>query len=174
MEKYTEILKLKEMLEQENIPFEFNDDFFGEKERNGINADPKYYPAYSLVIYKDGKQLCDAVEHYGSYGQGQDLLEIMGGLTMEEGRSDGVLGWLSADDVFKRFKYCYEHNTSEYQPEELPIKIGYLVRKEHCGIFEVTAYNLADCENNSNQIIEIYRYNRPDYELIWKKPREEQ
>lgn len=28
MTKYTEILKLKKMLEEANIPFEFTDDFF--------------------------------------------------------------------------------------------------------------------------------------------------
>lgn len=32
MAKYTEIWKLKVMLEQSNIPFEFTDDFFQEKE----------------------------------------------------------------------------------------------------------------------------------------------
>lgn len=32
--KYTEILKLKEMLEEAHIPFTFTDDFFNVKEKN--------------------------------------------------------------------------------------------------------------------------------------------
>ena len=39
----------------------------------------------------------------------------MGGLTEEEEEFDSVLGWLSSEEVFKRFKYCYEHNTKVYK-----------------------------------------------------------
>ena len=108
--KYTEILKLKDMLEKANIPFEFTDDLYGIK--NNINWFMlNNYPAYQIRI----GNLCDAVEHCYSYGNEQDLLEIMGGLTAEEQLSDGVLGWLTAEEVFKRFKYCYENNTSIYE-----------------------------------------------------------
>lgn len=31
---------------------------------------------------------------------------------------DDVLGYLTAEEVFKRFKYCYKHNTSVYRKEE--------------------------------------------------------
>lgn len=37
--KYTEILKLKRLLEEANIPFEFTDDFFGVKERAKFSAE---------------------------------------------------------------------------------------------------------------------------------------
>lgn len=110
--EYKEILRLKEMLEKAGIPFEFTDNhfgYFGEKYKRGI-----FYPAYSIIISKNGKRLCDAIEHYGSYGQERDLLEIMGGLTAEEQKRDDVLGYLTAEEVFKRFKYCYEHGTSTY------------------------------------------------------------
>ena len=43
----------------------------------------------------------DAIEHYGSYGNELDLLEIMGLLTPEEQEHDSVLGCLSAKDVLK-------------------------------------------------------------------------
>ena len=49
------------------------------------------------------------------YGNENDLLEIMGGLTEEELKYDSVLGNLTAEEVFKRFKYCYENNTSIYE-----------------------------------------------------------
>ena len=40
----------------------------------------------------------------------------MGGLTEEENEDYySVLGWLTAEEVFKRFKYCYENNTDKYK-----------------------------------------------------------
>lgn len=116
--EYKEILKLKEMLEKANIPFKFTDDLFNTKSihielRQQIQDSIKdQYPAYSIQIIKNGKVLCDAVEHTLSYGNKEDLLEIMGGLTEEEQENDSVLGYLTAKEVFKRFKYCYEHSTS--------------------------------------------------------------
>lgn len=41
----------------------------------------------------------------------------MGGLTEEEMEYDSVLGYLTAEEVFKRFKYCWEHQTSVYKEE---------------------------------------------------------
>lgn len=116
MERYTEILKLKEMLEKANIPFEFTDDLFGAKQ-DGITHD-KRYPAYQIRLNKD----IDVVQHCYSYGEEKNLLEIMGGLTEEEWEIDGVLGCLTAEEVFKRFKYCYENDTAVYKAENSEIK----------------------------------------------------
>lgn len=119
--KYTEILKLKRMLEEANIPFEFTDDFWGvnKLEKNG-KITPylgelyrNKYPAYQIRL----GDLADAIQYDGSYGNRQDLLEIMGGLTEKEKEEDSVLGYLTAEEVFKRFKYCYEHKTSTYKKE---------------------------------------------------------
>lgn len=118
--KYTEILKLKRMLEEANIPFEFTDDFFGAKEKFETAAPmakvyySHQYPAYQIRL----GDLADAIEHGFSYGNQRDLLEIMGGLTEEEMKYDDVLGYLTAEEVFKRFKYCWEHQTSAYKEEE--------------------------------------------------------
>ncbi len=103
-----EILKLKQMLEDAKIPFEFTDDFF--------HGDHK--PSYQIIIRnKENPKyaLCDVIYHYGSYGYDQNLLEIMGALTEEEEEDNSVLGYLTANEVFKRFKYCYEHNTKFYK-----------------------------------------------------------
>jgi len=43
-----------------------------------------------------------------------DLIEICGGLTAEESNQGPVLGYVSAADAFKRFKYCYKNNTHIY------------------------------------------------------------
>ena len=103
--EYKEIFRLKEMLEEANIPFEWEiNNFICSK-------------GYKIVIYsKDGTCLCDCIENLGSYGNKEDKLEIMGGLTEEESTTDySVLGWLTAEEVFKRFKYCYENNTAKYK-----------------------------------------------------------
>ena len=101
-----EIKRLHKMLDEANIPHTFTEDMF----RNY-----SLYPSYQIVIEKDGIRLCDVVYFNGSYGYGEGLLEIMGGLTEEEKEYDEILGCLTADEVFKRFKYCYENNTSLYK-----------------------------------------------------------
>lgn len=115
--KYSEIFKLKRMLEEAGIPFTFSDDTFGVKKKfdagNPVVKAYYYhlYPAYQIRL----GNLADAIENCFSYGNEQDLLEIMGGLTEEEEEYGGVLGWLTAEEVFKRFKYCWEHQTSVYK-----------------------------------------------------------
>lgn len=164
--KNTAILKLKEMLEKANIPFEFEDDFFGTGE-----------PAYSLRIIKDGKQLCDVIEHSGSYGNASDLLEIMGGLTIEEGDCDSVKGHLTAEEVFERFKYCYEHNTSTYSTDFPEVQVGDIIKGNDNTCYQVIGISDYDCAMIAltnipipiKDIISVYRYGGRDYKLVWQK-----
>lgn len=88
---YTEILKLKEMLEQAKIPFEWDD---------------KHFDGYHLIYAVEDEQVCSVIEFFGSYGASRDLLEIMGLMTEEEQRKTGdeVLGNLTAENVFNRIK----------------------------------------------------------------------
>lgn len=90
-EKYTEIFRLKKMLEDANIPFEFlwHGDLMGFQ---------ICYPATG------DKRVCSVIEHSFSYGNEDNLLEICGLLTEEEAEVDSVLGYLSADNVFERIK----------------------------------------------------------------------
>ena len=110
--KYTEILRLKEMLEKANIPFTFTDDFFGAKKRGILEENS--YPAYQIRLNKN----IDVIQHFGSYGEDENLLEIKGGLTVEESKESSVLGYLTAEEVFKRFKYCYENGTMFYKGDQ--------------------------------------------------------
>lgn len=97
---YKEILKLKDMLTEANIPFKFK----------------KLLDGYQIIMYdRNQKAICDVIEHFGSYGNAEDKLEIMGALTEEESENNSVLGYLTAEEVFKRFKYCYENNTDIYK-----------------------------------------------------------
>ena len=86
--KYQEILRLKAMLTNANIPF-FFDEF--------LNGGQICYPA------REGR-ICSVIEHDGSYGRESDTLEIMGLLTKKEQKHDDVCGNLTAETVFRRIK----------------------------------------------------------------------
>lgn len=92
--KYTEIFKLKKMLEKAKIPFAFIE----------------HHSVGYQILYPAGgeKRQCSVIEHSFSYGNKQDLLEIMGLLTDEELKYDDVVGYLSAENVFYRIKEHYE------------------------------------------------------------------
>ena len=92
---YKEIFKLHNMLENNNIPHTLH----------------KMFDGWQIIYPEKGKkQVMDAIEHFGSYGSEQDLLEIMGLLTEEEEKINSVLGCLTAQDVFNRI---YEHYISD-------------------------------------------------------------
>ena len=109
-EKYTEIFRLKEMLKKENIPFEFEEDEeykkyiiripINESIRKQDNKEP-------LMIVYQGKY---------TYGGRNNLLEICGGTTLEERKEQGeeCLGYLTAENVLERIKYCYLNQTRKY------------------------------------------------------------
>lgn len=88
------INKLAKLLDEAGVPYIRNPIWGGEKIRIGA--------------------LCDAVYHNFSYGNENDLLEIMGGLTEEEAEEDSVLGYLTPEEVAERFEYCYRNNTDTY------------------------------------------------------------
>lgn len=89
---YREILRLKKMLEDAHVQFEFR------KQQNGghiYSVDFDYYWGNGWSV----------IEHDGSYGRERDLLEISAGLMTEEEKfreKDDVLGYLTAEQVFAR------------------------------------------------------------------------
>lgn len=104
-EKYTEIFRLKELLERENIPFEFEKD--------------EEYKEYIIRIPKEcNKEECLMIVYQGEYTYGgrNNLLEICGGMTLEERKEQGeeYLGYLTAENVLERIRYCYLNQTSKY------------------------------------------------------------
>ena len=94
-----------------------------EEESKTICQVPKKSPvgcgstAFQIMINLENGETIDAICNSASYGHKDGLLEIMGGLTEEEGDGESVLGYLTAEEVFKRFKYCYENNTTIYKEE---------------------------------------------------------
>lgn len=101
-ESYTEILKLDKMLTEANIPHTLERLFDG-----------------WTIIYpsKDKNVVADAIQHYGSYGNAENLLEIMGLIEPEE-TPDCVLGHLTAEDVFNRVSKHYEAHKNEKGGEQ--------------------------------------------------------
>lgn len=65
MEKYNEILKLKEMLTQHRIPFDFSE----------------FHGGYHICYPSKDNVICSVIEHDYSYGREKDKLEIQGLLT---------------------------------------------------------------------------------------------
>ena len=100
--KYTEIFKLKEMLEKANISFEFIDRSKAFDRDNTLDYDEWGYQI--LVRRSDAEEFempTSIIEGFGTYGSEKNLLEIW-----ESGKED-VEGWLSADEVFKRIEEKY-------------------------------------------------------------------
>lgn len=89
---YTEIIRLHEMLVNANIPHNFN----------------KLLGGYQITYPASENWVCSVIEHVGSYGHESNLLEIMGLLTKEEEENDSVVGYLTAENVYKRISTHYE------------------------------------------------------------------
>lgn len=104
--KYTEIFKLKEMLEKENISFEY------ENQTQTIRG--MKFERYQICCPKFENRYISIIQGHGTYGENQDLLEIMGLLTKHELQSDSVVGYLTAENIFKRIKeHLSKENTYE-------------------------------------------------------------
>lgn len=97
--KYTALAKVHEMLTAEKIPHLYE----------------RFYNGW-VIRFTDGViDEVDGVQHFGSYGESENLIEIIGAITKKEAEQDSVLGYLTAEEVFKRFKYCYKHKTTVYK-----------------------------------------------------------
>lgn len=97
---FKEIFKLQEMLQKDNIELEFIDSTFKMQDRE--------YTAYQICCPNSDDRYISVIQSHGSYGRDKDLLEIMGLLTDEELEHDGVVGYLTADNVFDRIKNYLE------------------------------------------------------------------
>ena len=116
--KYKEIHKLKKMLEDTDIPFDWIEGWgYDEKETEKLRKiAPDLMERYQICCPEGSFNHCDnrwisVIEGFGTYGAEQDRLEIMGGLTEEE-KEEGyeVIGWLTAEEVFERIKKLEEEN----------------------------------------------------------------
>ena len=98
--KYTEIIRLKELLDYRNIPCEFIDRNKIFDKDNLLN----YNWGYQIIVYKPNtrERLISVIEGFGTYGESENLLEIW-----ESGKED-VEGYLSCKEVFERIMEVYK------------------------------------------------------------------
>lgn len=101
--KKAEIIRQKEMLDDAGIPYEyFEDDFFSAK---GTAIEKALYPSYQIRL----NDKVDVIQHLLSHGYSRNLLEICEGEKVE--------GFLTAAEVFNRFKYHYETSMAKRREE---------------------------------------------------------
>jgi hypothetical protein len=99
-ENYTEIHKLKDMLNEAEISFGFY-----------FRATFEGYQILYPDVYDSCSPVCSVIQHKYSYGHEEDLLELSGLLTREEMDNDeDVIGWLTAENVFGRIKEHWDKN----------------------------------------------------------------
>ena len=96
--KYKEIFKLKKMLEDAKIPFDF---FEANPDMRTLIPEWEHW---HINYPNREKCIISVIEGIGTYGEADDKLEIMGGLTEEEAENNDVVGWLTAENVFERIK----------------------------------------------------------------------
>ena len=98
--KYTEIFKLKDMLDAIDLEYEFYD-------RSIDIGEYKHYHYQIILLDEKGDRIVSVVQGSCTYGGDNNKLEIMGLLTPEEEEHDSVVGWLTADEVYERIMNYY-------------------------------------------------------------------
>lgn len=84
---YKEIHKLHQMLIDAGIPHEFE----------------RIYDGWQVTYPSVENFVIDAIQHFGSYGAGQNLLESMSDENRQR-TGDSCEGYLTASEVFKRIE----------------------------------------------------------------------
>ena len=109
--KYSEIFKLDVMLTEAGIPHDFADEGWvvGPVKRSHYHI---YYPSRAIwqSEERDFYSTCSVIEGNFSYGGDENLLEIMGLMTLEEREdyADDVIGSLTAEEVFSRIEKAWK------------------------------------------------------------------
>lgn len=92
--KYTEIFRLRDMLDAADIEYSFYNFSF----RNA-------YEHYQIEVFNSKNiRIISVAEGDATFGRKDNLLEIHGCLTPEEEKRDSVAGYLTAENVFERIK----------------------------------------------------------------------
>lgn len=94
---YTEITRLHDMLEENQIPHFFH----------------RMYDGWQVIYPNAENRKISAVQHYFSYGSRENRIEIMGGITPADDTSGSVLGHLTAENVFGRIITMHKTKLSD-------------------------------------------------------------
>lgn len=98
-QKYKEIFRLKKMLEDAKIPFDFFSLYDDDEKIKEIVPN---FEHWHINYPKRGEFIISAIEGIGSYGEQEDKIEIM-----DTRREEDIEGWLTAEEVFKIIKKDY-------------------------------------------------------------------
>lgn len=101
--KFTEIFRLRDMLDEAKITYVFRNSSFEYPKETGLGS----HEHYQIQVYNPRNRddrIISVIEDSGTYGGYNNLLEIMGCLTPEEVEHDCVKGWLTAEEVFSRIE----------------------------------------------------------------------
>lgn len=101
--KFTEIFRLRDMLDEAGIKYKYTDHSW-KYVINNCDYRRKHYHIEIFHPKNSTKRIISVIEGDGTYGHEVNLLEIMGCLTPEEAKDDCVCGWLTAENVFQRIK----------------------------------------------------------------------
>lgn len=118
--KYKEIHKLKKMLEDADIPFDWIEGWgYDEKETKRLKEIAPDLMEHYQICYPKGSfsntenRWISVIEGFGTYGSERDRLEIMGGFTpweKYEYEDEAVMGGLTARNVYQRIKNHWEEH----------------------------------------------------------------
>ena len=102
--KYQEIFRLKKMLEDAKIMFDWVP-HFGYPEDRLMTKYPELMEHYQICypIFDSDYRIVSVIEGYGTFGAEEDKLEIMLKLKPEDD-DDRVIGHLTAEEVFAIIK----------------------------------------------------------------------
>lgn len=103
-----EIFKLKIMLDEANIPYEFFNYCYKH------NKETEFIENWQIVVPNSSETIISIVEGVGTYGYIEDKLEIQGLLTEIEKEFDCIVGCLSAKEVYERIIEYYSKSNGTW------------------------------------------------------------
>ena len=113
--KYKEIHKLKKMLEDADIPFDWIEGWGYDEDKleklKEVAPDLVEHYQICYPVFDPEYRWISVIEGFGTFGAEQDRLEIMGGFTPWERYEYGdelVMGGLTARNVYQRIKNHWE------------------------------------------------------------------
>ena len=102
-DKYTEIFKLKTMLEDAGIMFDWIPNFrYSDDELMTKYPDLMEHYQICYPVFDSNYRVVSVIEGYGTFGAEEDTLEIM--FKTKEDNDDRVIGHLIAEEVFAIIK----------------------------------------------------------------------
>ena len=111
----TELDKLELMLKERGVPYKRYDEDVSMHLSGGVDYSRHRIDVYENEEDRDSgrRRIWDAIYQYGSYGFNDSLLEVMGEAVVDPYLYDSVEGWLTAEQVMKKWDDIRTGNIEE-------------------------------------------------------------